>query len=270
VTYRVLLLGGYGTFGSRICTALASDRGIAILVGGRHLHRAEELCDSVRARNAEASVTPLACEARSNQLTDTLRDLAVDAVVHAAGPFQGQDYAVARSCIAAGAHYVDLADARDFVLGIDALDEAARARGVLVVSGASTVPGLTAAVVDAHAREFVRLLGIDSGISPGNRTPRGPAIVAAILSSCGRPFMRWQGGKWVKAIGWQGLVRRRYSPPMGKRWLSDCDVPDLALFPGRYPGVVRVVFRAGLESGALHLGLWCLSWLSRWRPVAEK
>jgi hypothetical protein len=40
-------------------------------------------------------------------------------------------------------------------------------------------------------------------------------------------------------------------------------VPDLALFPRRYPGVATVAFRAGLELAPLHLGLWLLAWLPR-------
>ena len=53
------------------------------------------------------------------------------------GPYQGQDYRLARPASPRGVHYVDLADARAFVTGIAALDEAARRAGVLVVSGAS-------------------------------------------------------------------------------------------------------------------------------------
>jgi hypothetical protein len=55
-------------------------------------------------------------------------------------------FSVARSCIAAGANYVDLADNRAWVCGVAAdasLDAAARAAGVAVIAGASTVPGLS-------------------------------------------------------------------------------------------------------------------------------
>ena len=44
-----------------------------------------------------------------------------DVVVHVAGPFQGQDYAVAELCIRHGVHYLDLADDSAFVRGIDRL-----------------------------------------------------------------------------------------------------------------------------------------------------
>jgi len=49
-------------------------------------------------------------------------------VINASGPFQTQDYRVARAAIDAGAHYVDLTDARGFVTGIGALDGEASER----------------------------------------------------------------------------------------------------------------------------------------------
>ena len=67
-------------------------------------------------------------------------------LINATGPYQEQDYSLARACIAAGVHYLDLADARAFVTGIGVLDAEARSAGVLAVSGASTVPGLSGAV----------------------------------------------------------------------------------------------------------------------------
>ena len=49
-----------------------------------------------------------------------------DVVVHAAGPFQGQDYSVAECCIRQRQlHYLDLADDAAFVQGIDRLHDAA-------------------------------------------------------------------------------------------------------------------------------------------------
>jgi len=135
------------------------------------------------------------------------------------------------------------------------------------VSGASSVPGLSSAVVDAFAHEFDALTSIDFGISPGNRTPNGSATVAAITSYVGKRFGVWHDGAWQPAYGWQRLRRYRYPPMVGTRWLVDCDVPDLQLFPERYPGVQSVRFGAGLELPVLHFGLWLLSWPSRWEWI---
>jgi hypothetical protein len=181
-------------------------------------------------------------------------------VVNASGPYQAQDYGVARACIAAGIHYVDLADARRFVAGIGALDADARRAGVLVVTGASTVPALSAAVIDACAPQFAALDSVEIVISPGNSFDPGLATTRSILGTLGRPFAGSGGGR--VRHGWQGLRRRRI-PGLGSRWLGACDTPDLDLFPRRYPGLRRVEVFAALEVGAFHLGLWGLSWLVR-------
>ena len=267
--FRVLVLGGYGNFGRRICQALAKEPGLRVTVAARSAARAADTVRTMQQAGAVAELMSTTLDTTQADLAQRLRALAADLVIHTAGPFQGQDYRVARACIEVGAHYVDLADARAFVCGISALDDAARAAGVLVVSGASSVPALSAAVVDYLQPAFSALHVIDHGINPGNQTPRGLATVRSILSYCGRPLQQWFDGRWRTVFGWQGLVRRAYPAPMGRRWLGYCDVPDLELFPQRYAGVRSVVFRAGLELSLLHLGTWVLSWLARAGLVAD-
>jgi hypothetical protein len=266
VAFRVVVLGGYGHFGGRIAQVLAADPGIDVVVAGRDAARAAEVAAAI-ARECGRRVEFAAVDVLSREITTRLRQLDPALVIHAGGPFQGRDHAVARAALAVGAHYVDLADARDFVCGISAIDDAARARDRLVVSGASSVPGLSSAVVDQFAHEFDALASIDFGISPGNRTPNGSATIAAVTSYVGKRFGVWHDGAWQPAYGWQRLRRYRYPPAVGTRWLVDCDVPDLQLFPERYPGVLSVRFGAGLELPILHFGLWLLSWPSRWEWI---
>lgn len=58
-------------------------------------------------------------------------------------------------------------------------------------------------------------------------------------------------------------MRRHDYPVLGKRFLSDCDIPDLSIFPDRYPQLETIRFGAGTQIGWMHLGLWGLSWLVR-------
>ena len=247
---RVLILGGYGNFGRLIAGSLAEAPGIAVIVAGRDGDQAARQARAIGAEGARV-------DANDPGLAARLADLGANLVISTAGPFQGQDYRVARAAIAAGAHYVDIADGRDFVCGIGALDGEARAAGVLAVSGASSVPALSAAVVDHYAAEFAQLGTIDAGICTSSRIP-GDATVRAVLGYCGKPIPRWRDGASSTARGWLGLRRHRFSRGFS-RWLGDCDVPDLALFPSRYPGVREVRFGAGLQPGILHLGLWMLA-----------
>ena len=252
---RVLIIGGYGNFGSFIARRLSRDPALEIVIAGRSLEKARALASMLD--NATAVRLDV-----SDDLVPTLRRIAPDVVIHTSGPFQTQGYCVAEACIEMGCHYIDLADGRDFVANISSLDTAAKERGVSVVSGASSVPCLTSALIDHYRPGFQTLTELDYGITTAQQTNRGLATTAAILTYVGRPFTTLRGGREVRTFGWQGLRRRRYRD-LGWRWLGDCDVPDLSLFPVRYPELQSIRFSAGLEVPLLHFGLWGLSWAVR-------
>jgi hypothetical protein len=260
VSPRVLVLGGYGAFGARVAERLAREAGLELIVAGRSLERAELFARRL-AGTARATVIPACLDAGRASALD-LQRLAPGVLVNASGPFQEQGYRLARASIAAGVHYIDLADARGFVCGIGVLDAEAKRAGVLITSGASTVPALSAAVVDALAPRFVALRSVGIVISPGNSFDAGLATTRSILSTLGRPLPASTRPRAVARYGWQGL-RRRHIAGLGWRWLGACDTPDLELFPQRYPGLATVEVDAALEVGAFHLALYGLSWLVR-------
>lgn len=256
----VLLLGGYGAFGGRIAERLAGEPNVRLIIAGRSLERAHAFAATLSLATAHATVTPVALDA--SQITERqLAELGVDILINASGPYQWQDYRLARACIAAGVHYIDLADARAFVTGIAALDAEAKRAGVLVVGGASTVPAISAAVIDEIAPQFAALRSLAIVISPGDSFDPGLATTQSILSTLGRPLDASKG-EGSSVHGWQNL-RRQTIPGLGARWLGACDAPDLDLLPRRYRGVADVQVFAALEVGAFHLGLWGLSWLVR-------
>ena len=250
-----MVLGGYGYFGAAIAKTLAGSSEFEVVVAGRDEVRAAAVARPLGASHARVDATDPA-------LAETLRERAPRLVINTVGPFQRRDHGVARAAIAAGSHYVDLADSRQFVRAVTELDAEARARGVLVVSGASSVPALAAAVVDRYLPDFGALLSIDHGISSSSRVP-GAATLAAVLGYCGRPFTRLDDGAWSTTHGGQAMRAHRFANPPMTRWIGDCDVPDLALFPARYPTVRSVRFGAGVELGVVQWSFWLLSWLVR-------
>jgi NAD(P)-dependent dehydrogenase (short-subunit alcohol dehydrogenase family) len=258
VTIRVLIIGGYGNFGGYIARALAADPNIVTLVAGRSLAKARSAAASLAAANpAEGYAVDI-----NGDLAAAFATIQPNLVIHTSGPFQGQDHHVARAAIAAGADYVDMADSRDFVASIGELDYAAKAAGVAVVAGASSVPCLTAAFIDRYRPAFARLDSAVYGITTAQQTNTGLGTAAAVLGYVGKPFMRIVNGRAKRTFGWQGLHAVRY-PELGTRLFGDCDVPDLTLFPTRYPDLRELRFVAGHEVKLLHLGTWLLSWLVR-------
>lgn len=248
----VLVLGGYGNFGKRISRALVRAQVPVILVGRDH----------AKAQALATELGPLAQPAAfdvNQDLAAQLEQLRPGVVLNTCGPFQTADYRVAETCIAHGVHYIDLADARTFVTGIVGLDAAAKAKSVSVISGASTVPGLSSGVLEHFKHEFASIESLRFGISPGQGAERGLATTQGILTYVGKPLAPFAGH--ARAFGWQDVHQQEY-PGLGKRWMANCEIPDLDVLPPRY-GIGSIRFSAGLELAPLHLGLWAMSWLVR-------
>lgn len=257
---RVLIIGGYGNFGTFIAKSLAPETDIQLIIAGRSLDKATSFAKALEAANQpEASALDI-----YRGLNDSLKAINPDIVIHTSGPYQDQGYDVAQACIDQKCHYIDLADARDFVANIGRLDEQAKKAGVLICSGASSVPCLTSAIIDHYQARFQSLDRIDYGIATAHLTNRGFATTSAVLSYAGKPFTTKINGQMETIYGWLDLKFRKFWG-LGNRPLGNCDIPDLALFPERYPEIKTIRFQAGLEITFLHLGLWFLSFLCKYK-----
>ncbi len=263
----ILILGGYGNFGKRISESLAKNANICLLIAGRSLEKANQLCEKLRPENYSAELKPVALDIFGDDFPQQLKTLSPFLVIHTSGPFQGQDYRVPQACIDAGAHYIDLADDRRFVCDIAKLDEQAKAKNLLVISGASSVPGLSSTVIDHYTKEFSRIDSIDIAIAPGNRAERGEATVRAILSYTGHAINNFEDSEWINKYGWMSPRKIDFGNTVGKRLLANVDVPDLELFPARYAPVKTVNFQAGLELPFLHWTMVGMAWLAKKRIV---
>lgn len=254
---RVIVIGGLGNFGARICRRLQQDPLFTVFAASRH---------SSGAPHTDAdgwTVATVKLDIEAPDFEACLLAAKPDLVIHCAGPFQGQSYRVPLAACAAGAHYLDIADGRDFVADFaSAVNSAATAANVCAISGASSVPGLSSAVVDELCSRFSRLDSISIGIAPGQQAPRGVATIKAVFGYAGAPIRRWKNGHWGISYGWQDIHTLDFAD-LGKRWGAACDVPDLALFPARYPSAQTVEFHAALELRSQHVGLWAAAALRR-------
>jgi len=271
---NVVVLGGYGNFGKRIVENLAGIESINILIAGRNLSKSLALIEKLNTTSI-AKLSPLVIDISADSFKEQLASVTPFLVIHTSGPFQGQDYRVPKACIECGSHYIDLADDRRFVCDITTLDNQAKENGVLVVSGASSVPGLSSAVIDSYKDQFSVIQSIDLAIAPGNKAERGLATVEAILSYTGHPLNVFKEGRWQDVYGWMDSKVNDFGGFVGKRYLANVDVPDLELFPNRYGVTQGVSFQAGLEIRLLHLTMVGMAYLSKvglvknWAPLSK-
>ncbi len=249
---RILILGGYGVFGGRLAQ-LISDLPVEVLVAGRSASKAGAFC---AAAEGTASFTPLVVD--RDQIADTLRSQKPDMLVDASGPFQayGADpYNVIRACIDTGTHYLDFADGADFVFGVDQFDTAARDAGVFILSGVSSFPVLTAAVL-RHLGHDMQITHVTGGIAPSPHAGIGLNVMRAVLSYAGAPVQMIRGGRPITAMG---LTENRFATiappgklPLKRLRFSLVDVPDLRVIPPEHPAIQEVWMGAGPVPDILH------------------
>ena len=248
---KVAVIGGTGVFGERLVRLLLRD-GHQVVVVGRG-------AAALIRQSAELGIDHLTLD-RAAGLAP-LWALFPDAVVDAAGPFHGygsDPYRLARAAIGQGINYLDLADDAAFCAGITALDAEAKAAGVFALSGVSSVPALSSAVVAALADGLTQVDTISTAILPGNRAPRGRSVVDSILNQAGTPFQTITDGLAGPVRSWSRPQSFDLGEFTRKGWMIE--VPDQRLFPPFFHART-VEFRAGLELGVMNHGLAALAWL---------
>jgi len=258
--YRIAIVGAYGNFGSIIQKKLSGQDGAPFILS---VGRDEQKLIALTHGDKSAY---WAGDAHSDAFADALRQHRINLVIHTAGPFQGQDYTIARSAIAAGANYCDLSDCRHFVRGISVLDDLAQQAGVFVLSGCSSVPTLSAAVIDHFQPYFRKIDEIDYGITSSSKMP-GVSTIRGVLQYAGKHIEQFENGAVKRIHGWQDLTLHRF-PGMGSRLLANVDVPDMDIFPVRY-GAHTVKFQAGAGLKMGTFANFCAASLARLGLVAS-
>ena len=253
---KILILGGYGVFGGRLAVLLSDLANIELIIAGRSAEKAKRFCATYR---GQARARPLVLD--RIDIADALRSEKPDLVVDASGPFQDygdEPYRVVKACIGAGIDYLDFADAADFVFGISTFDADAHAAGVFVLSGVSSFPVLTAAVLrDMEKR--MDILSVEGGIAPSPFAGIGMNVMRAVLGYAGEPVKLRRDGRPAAAPGL--AESRRFTVavpgrlPLRNIRFSLVDVPDLQVIPPEHPGLQNIWMGAGPVPEVLHRAL---------------
>lgn len=177
---RILVAGGYGVFGALLTREiLRTSNDAHVIVAGR---------DGEKANASVALLGPRAsAETLDVRRLDEVERLAasVDVVVCAAGPFQDLEPALPHVVAAAGASWLDIADEPawvDRVLGNPSLAEAARASGVVVSSGLSSVPAVSGFLARLCLEGLAGAEKARVTLFIGNKNPKGAGAIASALA----------------------------------------------------------------------------------------
>ncbi|HZS64677.1 MAG TPA: DUF4166 domain-containing protein [Xanthobacteraceae bacterium] len=260
---RILILGGYGTFGGRLARLLADEENLTLVIAGRSLERAREFCASLKSRGECAAVQL----DRETHIARELQLIGPEIVVDASGPFQayGDDpYQVVKACLALGINYLDIADGSDFVKGVAQFDAEAKLRKVFVLSGASSFPVLTAAVMRQLTAGMQTVTSVAGGIAPSPYAGVGLNVIRSVASYGGKPVKSGAAGEIMAGYGLldtrRFVVRPPGQVPLPPILFSLVDVPDLQVLPEVWPSLRDVWMGAGPVPEILHRVLNATAW----------
>ncbi|HKV09750.1 MAG TPA: saccharopine dehydrogenase NADP-binding domain-containing protein [Thermoanaerobaculia bacterium] len=251
----VLLLGGYGTFGAHAARALART-GVKIRIAGRNEARAQSFATSLGAGHegiAADAADPASCA----------RALAGARVaINCAGPFSTLPLTLPEACLTAGAHYVDIADDRSWLVRLRALDGHFRDRGLTAACGCSSLPGISGALALLAAERLSAVHRARVTLFIGNRNPKGDAAVRSAAAQLGKTFSSPQG----PLVGLRGRETVHLPEPFGDRSVYDWNSPELDLFPSLL-GTREVRVKVGFES---RLAMSAFATLARLGPLGSR
>jgi hypothetical protein len=252
---KIVVIGGYGTFGSLISEQLHNSANLVI--AGRNTEAGEKFANSIGAGF-------VLCNAKDK---GSIRKAISGAliVINASGPFVPNNYLIPQTCIEEKCHYMDLADNREYVKEFNQLDHLAKENGVFACAGTSTTPAVTYALVSELRTQFEKIRSIKIYLSAGNKNTAGVSTFETILSYVGAPIQVWRNSKWQLFSGWDLLEIVNFPPPVGKRFVQLCDVPDLELFPKLFEAN-EVIFKAGVELPIFNLALSTLAEVKKHIP----
>ncbi|WP_114088516.1 SDR family oxidoreductase [Thalassospira profundimaris] len=251
---KIVILGGYGVFGSRLAELLLRD-GHDVVVAGRHMTKARSCADNLGCSALELDL---------HTCPERIFSVAPDVVVDAAGPFQAyrdDPYKIARLCLDHGADYLDFSDDAAFTAGVKVLDGVARRYNRCLLSGVSSVPGLSSVIARDLCQGLDDILLVDTAILPGNRAPRGTSVISGIVGQLGTVSRVWRGGVWRDQACWSDPRNLCLAGNL-KRTARFIEVPDIRLFPDFFKAR-SVMFRAGMELGIFNAAMYWLGKLRR-------
>lgn len=244
----IVVFGGYGVFGSLVARELD---GLPLRIAGRDGDRAARFASVLGGLGAEGVAADVSDPVSCARALEGAR-----VAVSCAGPFSDLTLALPEACLAAGVHYVDIADDRGWFARLRGMSDRFRSKGLTAACGCSTLPGISGALALVAAERLEEIRRARVTLFIGNANPKGMAAVESAASQLGRRFEAPQG----TLIGLRGREVVDLPPPFGPRGVYDFDSPEMDLFPDLI-GAHEVRVKVGFESRMATASLAAMSYL---------
>jgi hypothetical protein len=236
---RVIVLGGLGGFGRAIIRELAR-LGIAATAASRRMG-ADVRLDAEDGGSIRAALRP------------------GDVVIDTAGPYHLRSTALVEAAIKIGFDVIDLNDYLAYADRVIELRPRIEAAGIRVLSSASTVSAVAAAV--ARRSEVDSLVRMSGFLAPSSRRSANPGAALSLLRSIGQPITIWRDGRRQTVAGWSEPQQFPMPAPIGTICGRLYETADTAYLPQIWPFLREATMRVAPNAAGLKM---LLSLAARW------
>jgi lysine 6-dehydrogenase len=245
---QIIVLGGAGDMGSRAVEELAASEGVRrVTIADRNVNAARRIVGRLGGQSAE--VDAVAVDASDHgALVETLRGY--DVAASALGPFHLHEVKLVRAAVEAGVDYASVCDEWEPAGAVlDRFDGPARERGVTVITGLGTSPGMTNVGIRYYADQLDTIRRADVCVYQPLDAGGGEAVVRHMLHVISGQVVVWRGGRrvMVPACSEEHVVE---FPRFGPITVWNMGHAEPETVPRFLPGIEEVNFFMGFGPGS--------------------
>jgi saccharopine dehydrogenase-like NADP-dependent oxidoreductase len=244
----IILLGGAGDVGSRAVEDLAAAEGVRrVTIADRNLDAARQI--AVRLAGQPAKVDAIQVDAGDHpRLVEALRGY--DVAASALGPFHLFEAKLVRAAVEAGVDYASVCDEWEPAgVVIDQFDAPARERGVTILTGLGTSPGLTNVGIRYFAQRLDTVRRADVYVYQPLDAGGGEAVVRHMLHIISGRVVAWRGGQRIMVPACSEELQVAF-PHFGPIMVWNMGHSEPETVPRFLPGIEEVNFFMGFGRGS--------------------
>ncbi|HLT59007.1 MAG TPA: saccharopine dehydrogenase NADP-binding domain-containing protein [Limnochordales bacterium] len=260
-----VVFGGSGDMGRRAALELARTPGVErVTVAGRSLASAqraqsqivETLLAQDPSRLSACEVAVAAVDAADQEAVARLMD-DHHVAVGALGPFYLYEETMVRAAIDVRTPYVSICDDGDAAAAALALDEAARAKEVPILTGMGWTPGLSNLLARRAAAQLDQVTAVRIAWAGSSGPAPGPAVVLHTMHIFSGRVITYTGGRYRQVRAGSDPERVLFPEPLGALVVCHVGHPEPLTLPQHLPGVQEVSLKGGVVEPVLHhLAAW--------------
>ncbi len=245
---RIIVMGGAGDMGSRAVEELSQTEGIGqVTIADRNRAAASRIAEELKGRNAKVDVATVDADDHAGLVRAMKR---YDIAVSALGPFYLFEAKLVEAALEAGVHYTSINDdwlAADQV--ITRFSDRARERGITVITGLGTSPGISNMGIRHFANQLDRVRRVEVSVYLPLDGGGGEAVIGHTLFITSGRIALWRKGRRMM-VSACSETRMLDFPRFGRQKVWNMGHGEPVTVPLFLPGLEEVNFFMGFGKGS--------------------